>query len=200
MLTICIRQKFNHFVVLERIGTAKDGHSIWLCQCDCGTEKIIRSNNLRRTKSCGCQKYKHNKTNTTIYHVWSTMIQRCTNPNNKDYHNYGGRGITVCKEWLEFSNFYKDMGECPKRRSIDRINNDGNYYKENCRWATSEEQGSNKRNNYMITFDNKTQCVAQWSRETGIHEQTLWRRIHLKWPTEKILTQPVRKTKNKRNK
>lgn len=194
-----VGQRFNHFVILERKGTTKDGHSTWLCRCDCGIEKVISRSNLKQTKSCGCQRYKHGKTNTYIYHIWSSMTQRCTNPNNKSYYLYGARGITICDRWKQFENFFNDMGERPtNKHQIERINNNQGYYQSNCKWATPEEQGSNKRNNHMISFRDKTQCVSKWSRDTGIHEQTLWRRIKLGWSTKKLLTTKPRKQNTKK--
>lgn len=194
-----VGQKFNSFVVLRRDGTAKDGHSTWLCRCDCGTEKVISRNNLKHTKSCGCQRYKHNKTNTPVYHIWASMKQRCTNPNDKSYYLYGARGITICNKWKQFENFFNDMGERPtSKHQIERINNNRGYYQSNCKWATSEEQGSNKRNNHIINFRGKTQCIAAWSRDVGIHEQTLWQRIRLGWSTKKLLTTTPRKQNTKK--
>jgi hypothetical protein len=194
-----VGQKFNHFIVLRKIGVTKDGHSKWLCRCECGVEKTLNGSNLKNTKSCGCQRYKHQKTNTPIYHVWAAMKQRCTNPNDKSYPIYGGRGITLCDDWQQFQNFFKDMGEKPtNKHQIERIDNNKGYCKTNCRWATPKEQGINKRNNHMINFHGQNKCVAEWSRETGIHEQTLWKRIKLGWSDEETLTIPPRK--NKENK
>jgi hypothetical protein len=85
------------------------------------------------------------RTGTTTYYIWAAMLQRCTNPRNKDWKLYGGRGITVCERWLSFSNFLADMGEKPDGLSVDRINVDGNYEPDNCRWATAHEQAHNKR-------------------------------------------------------
>lgn len=124
------------------------------------------------------------------------MIQRCTNPNDKRYKNYGGRGITVCKRWRNsFEKFLEDMGEPPtKEHSIDRINNNGNYCKSNCRWVTRKEQNRNKRNNRLITYKGKTQCLIEWAEEYNINYDTLWCRIYkYGWPIEKALTTPVKK-------
>lgn len=90
-------------------------------------------------------KHIHNMSKTKTFKTWDCMIQRCTNPKNTNYHKYGGRGISVCEEWKTFSNFLKDMGERPKNKTLDRINNNLGYYKKNCRWATTKEQGMNKR-------------------------------------------------------
>jgi hypothetical protein len=133
--------------------------ALWLCRCDCGTERLMLGSNLRCgvSTSCGCFKreqtikrnLKHGHArrgnHTRIYDIWVSMLQRCLNPNAAGYRNYGGRGITVCERWLIFKNFYVDMGDPPPGLSLDRINNDGNYDPPNCHWATHAEQVNNRR-------------------------------------------------------
>ena len=139
---------------------------------------------------------KHGMTGSTEYTVWQGMLQRCSNPNSEKWHWYGGRGISVCIEWLEFDNFYKDMGNRPEGKTLDRINVNGDYSPENCRWATPEEQMRNVRTNHHITYNGKTQILQDWANELGISAQTICRRInHYGWSAEKALSTPVNSTK-----
>ena len=124
-----------------------------LCKCDCGNETIPVLTKVKNnvTKSCGCDqssyKVTHGLSKTKVYDVWIQMKQRCYNPNNKDYHQYGGRGIIVCDRWINsFENFIEDMGERPNGLTLERDNVDGNYTPENCSWVTWTEQANNKRN------------------------------------------------------
>lgn len=200
-----IEQKFGRLVIIKRMDNDKWGHHRWLCRCVCGKEKIINGGDLKsgNTKSCGCLRIKHGHNNrektSETYKSWQGMIQRCTNPKNKHYHCYGGRGIIICKRWLEFENFLEDMGERPEGYQIDRINNNRNYCKSNCRWVTSKENNRNRRDNIFITYKNKTQLLIEWAEETGIPYRTLWNRIVLLgWSIERALTTSVRKQKKRR--
>lgn len=115
------------------------------------------------------------------------MISRCTNPNVKCFSNYGGRGIKICNEWEKFENFLADMGERPEGKTIERIENDKGYYKENCRWATKKEQANNKRNNVPFTFNGKTQNAAQWEAELGLKKSYLSNRLYRGQSIERII-------------
>ncbi len=123
-----------------------------------------------------------------LYGLWNSMKQRCFNPNTKDYKKYGGRGITVCKEWMQFRSFLRDMGSKPVGLCIDRIDNDGPYSKKNCRWATILEQSNNTRKNVRVEFDGKKLTYGEWDRLLGLsHGTTRSRILKSKWPIEKAL-------------
>lgn len=134
----------------QRNGRPRRGSFIEV-RCDCGTVKVVRCNDLRsgRTKTCGegihVRNRRHGLHNTRTYSCWTNMVQRCNNPKYPKYDLWGGRGITITERWRSFKNFFADMGECPERRSLDRINNDGDYEPGNCRWATYSEQARNRR-------------------------------------------------------
>lgn len=120
--------------------------------------------------------------------AWTSMRQRCENPNHPRYPLYGARGIFVCDRWQSFDQFYADMGPCPPKHSIERDDNDGPYSPENCRWATQREQLRNRRNNHRITFLGRTQTLTDWAEELGQKYQTLQKRIKRGWPLERVLT------------
>lgn len=143
---------FERLTVLEEIKERnKHGHIMYMCICTCGNYVKVLGASLRSSssKSCGCLQrevaLKHGKFGSKVYMAWQQMKDRCFNPKNKRYRDYGGRGITVCSEWLKFENFYSDMGDKPEGLSLDRINNNGNYNKENCKWSTPKEQANNRR-------------------------------------------------------
>jgi len=149
-----IGNKFGKLTVIEKTDKRRARNILWLCRCECGGVKLAESYDLKngRTLSCGCVKndISHGHTSrskrTPTYNTWNSMIQRCCNPNANGYENYGGRGITVCNEWRKsFKVFLEDMGKRPLHKTIDRIDNDGNYEISNCRWATNKQQQNNKR-------------------------------------------------------
>jgi len=139
------------------------------------------------------------KNKSKTYKSWDHMIQRCKNKNTANYHNYGGRGITVCERWLKFENFLEDMGEKPSpNHQIDRVNNDGNYCPENCKWSTKGEQIRNTRRNRIETYLGATKCRADWAKEYNIPRGVLRGRLDdLGWSLEKALNTSVRKRKIK---
>ena len=209
-------KRFGRLVVIGLSGKNKSGNSLWLCKCNCGNEKIIVGFHLTRknrsTKSCGClQKEltsklgKSRKTHghtkggnpSRTYVSWSEMIKRCANPKVKYYSNYGGRQIKVCSRWSNknpkgFQNFLNDMGERPKGKSLDKINNNKNYCAKNCKWSTHKEQVRNQRSNRLETFNDKTQCRSAWAEEYNILYQTLRSRLDRGMSIEEALTKPVR--------
>ncbi len=193
---------FGRLTVIELAGT-RNHQTYWKCKCDCGNEVTVVGYDLKsgHTKSCSCLQKDINIKRSTVHGLWGTpayiswshMIQRCTNPKDKKYKNYGQRGITVCPEWFEFNNFYRDMGECPQGLTIDRKDNNKGYYKENCHWATSKEQANNTRRNHFLTFDGKTQTISQWAREKNINCGSLVNRIDTyHWTIERALTESYR--------
>jgi len=141
--------------------------------------------------------YSHGMRQSSEYHAWDSMKQRCFNPNSKRYLDWGGRGITVCDRWKNsFENFLADMGSKPTaKHSIDRIDNDGDYCPENCRWATKAEQENNKRNNRLITIGCVTLNIAQWTKEMGFGETIIFMRLRRGWSEYKAVMTPVKQYK-----
>ena len=171
----------------------------WRCVCDCGNGITVTGHALSKghTRSCGClvkeKPIKHGKSRTRIYRNWVTMIQRCENAGNLIFLRYGARGVFVCERWKSFENFYADMGDPPNGMTLDRIDNDGPYSPENCRWATLTEQQNNRRVNTHITYQGRTATVAEWGRITGFGKGVVLRRLQVGWTVEAILTTPVAK-------
>ena len=135
----------------------------------------------------------HGMSRTPEYKAWFNMKDRCFNPNTKGYPNWGGRGITVCDRWLDFENFLADMGTKPSpKHSLDRIDNDGDYCPDNCRWSTKAEQENNKRTNRLITIDDVTLTIAQWEKKMGFSKNVIWERLKSGWSEYKAVMTPVR--------
>ena len=201
--------RFGKLTVIERMGKSKQGHILWLCKCDCGETTTSFAHRLKsgKKKSCGClykeerwtTHYKHGGTNERLYRVWTDMHTRCNNPNDKAYKNYGARGISICEEWNNYETFRIwaiKNGYQPNSKSgvttLDRIDVNGNYCPENCRWVSYKEQNNNRRNNFLLTYNGKTQTAMQWSEELGIKYSTLYARIKTyKWPVQKAFEYSV---------
>jgi hypothetical protein len=186
-----------------------DGKYQWECLCDCGKTTFVSSSHLLNgsTSSCGCLHkekvkkrfysfaYKHGFHKTRLYHTWANMKRRCLKKGSENYDNYGGRGITLCKEWLDFIPFrdwalahgYQD------NLTIDRINNDDGYYPENCRWVDHAVQNRNTSRNRYLTFNGETMTVMDWSKRINISYSSIQNRLSLGWDVERVLTTPVRK-------
>lgn len=193
-----IGQVFERLTVVSQAPKNKHGQAMWVVECRCGTIKIVSQNALRRglTKSCGCLNYEINKTqflkhgmNTAtgkhpLYCTWDSMKQRCTNPNNASYGDYGGRGITVCDEWVSFEGFLKDMQESWREGlEIDRTDNNGNYCKENCRWVTHKENMKNRR--VVKLYDGFT--LEELCKNHRMNYKTVESRVRLGWTLEDAL-------------
>lgn len=137
--------------------------------------------------------HKHDMHKSPTYKSWIAMRQRCYNPKIKHWNKYGGRGISICKRWDEFENFLADMGEKPEGKSLDRIDVNGNYEPDNCRWATQKTQQRNRRDNNTLTYQGETLTLQAWSEKTGITFEALRGRYRKGWPAELALTLPVTK-------
>lgn len=180
-------------------GTARQ----YKCACDCGNEKIVVSCSLKagKTQSCGClhkeilrgrmlvHGHSSGSVRTPEHSAWHSLRQRCNNPSNRKYQDYGGK---VCERWNSFSAFFADMGVKPSaKHSVGRINNDGDYCPDNCRWETPSQQANNCRSNRLVTFKGKTLNIKQWSREVGISYTALLARFKRGWDAEVALTVPA---------
>lgn len=200
-------RRFGFLLVLAECGRDKKrGGVLWKCRCDCGQVHIAKSHHLRqgRVRSCGC---KHNElvglAQTTHGHtrgrkvsaeyaIWSSMLARCENPKSVSFVRYGARGITVCKRWHKFENFFADMGPRPSaQHSLERRRNGKGYSASNCVWVTRIVQANNCRTNRRLTFQCKTRTLANWSREVGVGVSTIWLRLKLGWTVAEALTIPV---------
>jgi hypothetical protein len=184
-------KRFGRLVVLNQseyqISLQGRKSVMWNCVCDCGTNKVIRADDLRsnRTTSCGCYQKEVRTTHGCSqksgvgYESWRAMKKRCLNESDSNFKNYGGRGINVCDRWKNsFEHFISDMGFPPsKRHSIERVQNSGNYEPENCRWALIQEQARNKRNNHNLTINGVTKCIFDWAKESPVDHTNIYRRL-----------------------
>jgi len=191
-----IGRRFGRWVVLE--AAARRGkRAYWLCRCLCGVEKEVFEQSLRRgiSKSCGCRKRTHGMTDTVEYQAWEGMKSRCTRPGNASAAHYQGRGITVCPEWMRsFQAFFDHVGLRPSpRHSLDRIDNDGGYCPGNVRWATMAEQGLNKRNNHLVSWEGRLVPVAEAARRANLPYSTVLARLKVGWTEARALATPRRR-------
>lgn len=166
---------------------------MWECRCDCGNTVKVTSGNLTTTKSCGCMprglsSTKHGLSHTRAYGIWKMMVMRCREPKLKVYHRYGGRGITVAPEWMDFMGFYSDMGDPPEGLTLDRIDNDGPYSKKNCRWATRKQQANNTSRTVYVETPNGTMPLAVAAEEFGIRLETLLYRAKTNQPMDRLFS------------
>jgi hypothetical protein len=182
--------RFGRLIALSTLDRDAKRQWRWFCRCDCGNTTVVRGSELRNgaTKSCGCLRLEildqcrttHGMTKTAEYGIWKGMKERCYNATHKQYHRYGGRGITICDRWRNsFENFFADMGKRPSpKHSIDRENNDGNYEPGNCRWATMREQQNNRSSCSYITFEGRTKSLSAWCDLLGVPYARVQHRIY----------------------
>jgi len=185
-----IGQRFSRLTVTGMHSICAKKNVLWACACDCGGIAKAYAYDLRagKVQSCGCltregRARTHGmagagKRRSPTYNVWAAMVQRCTNPLDRNYSYYGGRGITVCERWREFQNFYEDMGEKPDGLTLDRIDNDKNYASDNCRWVPMRTQSRNKRSNVLVNVAGKNMLLvdALALLETNIGRMHYWMR------------------------
>jgi hypothetical protein len=212
-----VGKRFGRLVVLQYdhtglVGNVKLSAAFWLCQCDCGNKVVVQAGNLRggSTQSCGClQREKtiernkngatHGKSHDRIYRTWQSMLNRCYRVNDKKYPLYGGKGVIVCKEWHDpcqfiswaYANGYTD------KLTIDRIDGDGNYCPENCRWVDYKTQNNNRRICHYIEYNGMTKTISEWAEYLGISLYALQHRIKDGWSIERAFTQKVGKQNSK---
>lgn len=201
-------KKFERLTVLKfdkKVIQGKGRSYYWLCQCECGNIKSIKSTHLKsgKIKSCGCLQKEiaknlcttHNLSNSKLFKILDAMKGRCYNKNNKSYKYYGGRGIIICDEWKNNFKIFYDWAinnGYQEGLTIDRINVNGNYEPSNCRWITQKQQANNTRANVYITYNNQTHTLMEWSEITGISYSALRHRLQRKWTIEKTLTTPLK--------
>lgn len=206
-------ERFGSLVAIKTAGSSKGRKKLWLCKCDCGNETIISGDCLRRggALSCGCKKgeliskakTKHGLVKTRLYRIWSDIKSRCYNRNEVAYKWYGARGISMCNEWLnDVAAFYTwaVKNGYHEGLTIDRIDNDGDYSPQNCRWVDMLTQCQNRRNNCYYTYNGNAHTIREWSLITGLSYRTIYTRIHkFKWDIERTLTTPKIQCRDKSN-
>jgi hypothetical protein len=203
-----VGHKFTRLTVVSpaetRILKGGQRRSQWVCRCDCGAQLNVMDADLKsgNTKSCGCLlrdiapfvQRTHGQRHTSTYNVWHNMKRRCCDPSNHAYRWYGGRGIYVYEPWLEsFENFLRDMGHKPTDRTLGRIDNDGPYSPENCRWETPYEQQCNTTRNVWIEFRGERMIMFEAIRRAGLTVGAVYQRLRNGWALDRALATPLRK-------
>lgn len=207
-------KRFGRLVIKSFAGFKIIGNRrnrVWCCICDCGNEINVLARSLKsgNTKSCGCLSIEksriraknnftiHGKTKTRLYKIWSKMRERCDKKYYIKFKNYGGRGIKVCSEWQKFIPFYNWAMEngYKENLTIDRKDVNGNYDPDNCRWATTKQQGNNKRNNHVVEYRGKTMTITQWNDLLGFKKGIFSLRIRRGMCIEKAITKRIREIK-----
>lgn len=176
-------QQFGRLTVVRRAPENNiNGSAMWVCRCECGNTKTVCGSVLRggKTISCGCynrdKQISHGGSHTRLYQIWINMRRRCTGEKEKDYPRYGGRGITICPEWLESFEAFQDWAMDNGYRddlTLERNDNSGPYCPDNCRWATYEDQANNRRGNVIVTVEDETHTLAEWERIIGLRYGSL---------------------------
>lgn len=197
----------GYLKVIEKTSVRYGSSVMWRCSCVCGRDDFLATSfHLKhgKIKSCGCMtreiismsRTRHAMTDTPTWKSWKSMLDRCLLKAHKSFPAYGGRGITVCKEWFEFEQFYADMGDRPAGTTLGRIDNERGYEKGNCRWETFGQQANNRRSSRVITFDGKTMTLTEWANAIGIIQTSLSKRLASGWSVERALTTPAKSQKN----
>lgn len=191
-----LNQKFGKLLAIEKAPN-KGNKTAWKCVCDCGNITISRTSDLAlgKSQSCGCVRLqkttKHGLVKSIAYKRWQSMLGRCFQPSTFQFAQYGGRGITCDVSWKIFTNFHNDMGEPPTpKHTLDRINPNKNYFKENCRWATRKEQANNRRNNRILEYKGENKTVSEWANVLNMDEELIRGRLKLNWPVQEIFETP----------
>lgn len=208
---VFIGDSFGRWTVVDTAPPDEWGYTMWLCQCECGTTKPVSQSELLRghSRSCGCLRKElaaerhtvHGGWKDRLYEIWHSMKKRCDPKNKTKYPHYAGKGITVCKEWETSYDAFKqwaltngyDKDASAFICTLDRINPEGNYCPENCRWATAKQQANNRTNTIFLTLNQKTRSLSEWSTEKKIPISVLDKRYRAGWSDEEILAKPVRK-------
>lgn len=209
MPKINVGDKFGRLTVIDDAGIVKAKRR-YLCSCSCGSQLVVLMDSLLRgkTKSCGCLRkeitaenhIRHGQRSSRLYGIWRNMKSRCLNPNATRFENHGGRGITLCDDWMSFESFYNWAinNGYQDNLTIERVDNDGGYCPENCKWGTNYDQQRNKRNNHFIEFNGERKTLKEWSEILGLSYSALILRLNrLKWSVDKAFTTPVRKIKHR---
>lgn len=199
---------YGRLTVLKLSSITTGGKLHWVCKCSCGKKVDVNSGSLQsgNTKSCGClhkenarkqglASTKHSEgahsRRTLTYRIWQSMLRRCDTKSATGYENYGGRGLKVCLRWHSYINFKNDMGVCPPKFSIERINNNKGYYKSNCKWILKGKQMQNTRRSILIKHKGQTKCAKVWARELKIPAATFWRKVKKGLSIKQILAEKV---------
>lgn len=199
--------------ILEEMPYKRHGDRVWRALCECGAVFEDTACHMRTRTSCGAPKCRKTRKDSNggyacadkskripEYGIWCDIKRRCSNKTSEQFKDYGGRGIFVCDRWkTSFPAFFEDMGHRPSAsHQIERVDNDGPYSPENCKWATRREQGANKRNNVVMTYAGRSMILADWARETGLPEKMLQNRKQNGWSDERTLTEVPKKDRRRK--